>query len=144
MTEQRTAIGHFTLPISASDAIGYFTPEGERSWAPGWDPIYPTGRVSEDTGTVFVTRDGDTESQWVILGIDRQSNTSAYSIVAQGHRAGTIRVRCTDQSDGGCRVDVEYNMTALDPNHGEALDQFEPSSYQDMMHHWSEAVHAVL
>lgn len=141
---RRTATGQFELPIPASEAIGYFTPEGERSWAPGWNPTYPTGEVSEDTGTVFVTSHGDTPTHWVIQGIDRQANTSANSIVTIGQRAGTIQVRCNNLPDGGCRVDVEYRMTALDPNHPEVLDHYGEDTLNATMHHWSEAVHAAL
>ena len=144
MSIRRTVSGHFTLPIAASEAIGYFTPEGERSWAPGWDPTYPTGEPSEEPGTVFIIRHGDAESHWVIVGIDRQALTSAYTMVTAGQRAGTINVQCTDQPDGKCRVDVEYRMTALDPERPEVLGHYTDDHFPQMMHHWSEAVQAIL
>jgi hypothetical protein len=57
---RRRASGSFELPIPASAGIGFFTPEGERRWVPGWDPAYPSGEPSETPGTVFITEHGDT------------------------------------------------------------------------------------
>lgn len=139
---QRRTSGHFDLPIPAADAIGFFTPEGERTWAPGWDPTYPAGEVSEDPGTVFVTSHGGAETVWIIDKIDRQANTSSYSLVKTGHRAGTVRVRCTDNAGGGSRVDVEYVMTLLPSGPPEELDAFSDDHFAEMMTHWKTFVTA--
>lgn len=138
---RRQASGQFELPISASEAIDYFTPEGERSWAPGWDPIYPAGEVSETQGTVFTTAHDDVETVWVIERIDRGANTSAYSRITPGHHAGSVRVRCDDQPDDGCVVSVEYDITALSSDHTQVLDHYTEEAFKAMMNHWSEAVH---
>ena len=139
---QRRSSGDFELPIPAKEAIGFFTPEGERSWAPGWDPTYPAVEASENPGTVFVTRHGDAETVWIIDRIDRQEYTSAYSLVKTGHRAGTVRVRCTDNPEGGCRVDVEYVMTVLGSGSPEELDAFSDEHFAEMMIQWKTFVTA--
>ena len=143
MTVKRRASGEFALPVSAAEAIAHFTPEGERAWAIGWDPTYPAGEISEESGTVFVTSHGATKTFWVIEEINRKAQTAAYALVTAGERAGTVRVRCEDDA-GGCRVDVEYNMTALDANHPEVLDMYEAEAFGAMMHHWSAAVRKAL
>lgn len=144
MTMRRIAKGSFELPIPAAEAIGYFTPEGERSWAPGWDPRYPAGAPTETPGTVFVTAHGDTETVWVIEHIDRETHTSAYSRVTPGRIAGTVRVRCDDQPDSRCVVSVEYDLAALAPDHTRELDHYDEESFPAMMRHWSEAIHQIL
>ncbi len=144
MTTRRRATGHFELPISAAEAIGYFTPEGERDWAPGWDPTYPEGTPSEELGTVFVTRHDDQETVWVVLGIDRETCTSAYSRHNVGNWAGTVRVRCEDRGADSCVVTVDYDTTVLPGGDPSILHHFEGSAYEEMMEHWATAVRSAL
>ena len=35
--------GTFGLPGAPDAAMGWFTPEGERAWVDGWDPVYCSG-----------------------------------------------------------------------------------------------------
>jgi hypothetical protein len=141
---RRTVIGQFELPIPASQAIDYFTPEGERSWVPGWDPVYPEGQPAETDGTVFLTIHGDTETIWVIDSIDRTGNTSSYSRITVGHHAGTVKVACIDQPEGGCLVTVGYDMTNLDPHHPDMLNAYNDSEFEAMMTEWAAGVTATL
>jgi hypothetical protein len=141
---RRTATGQFELPIPASDAIGYFTPEGERTWVPGWDPQYPAGEAAETDGTVFITSHGDTDTVWVIDSIDRTAHTSAYSRITTDHHAGTVKVACSDQTDGRCIVTVSYDMTNLNPDRPELLDAYDESSFTAMMNEWAAGVTSTL
>ena len=144
MTLRRKASGQFELPITAAEAIYFFTPEGERPWAPGWDPTYPSGEATETPGTVFVTVHGDTETFWVVESIDRKANTAAYSRVTPGQHAGTVRVRCDDRGDDTCVISVKYDMTSLDSDDPHVLDHFDEESFAKMMEHWATAVGAVI
>ena len=36
---RETGTSEFNVALLASAAIGLFTPEGERAWIPGWDPV---------------------------------------------------------------------------------------------------------
>ena len=137
---RRLAVGTFELPIPAEEAIGYFTPEGERSWVPGWDPTYPAGEATEATGTVFITSHDGTETVWVIDHIDRQAHTAAYVRLTPGRHAGTVRVRCVDQSGDGCLVSVDYDLTALSPDQEAALAPYDEEPFQDMLRHWRDAL----
>lgn len=141
---RRTVTGQFELPIPATEAINYFTPEGERSWVHGWNPTYPAGEPAETDGTVFVTRHADTETVWVIDNVDRTECTSAYSRITVGHHAGIVRVRCDDRPDGQCLVTVNYDMTSLAPQHPELLDVYNESSFKAMMNEWASGVTAIL
>ena len=141
---RRQASGHFGLPIPASEAIDYFTPEGERGWVPGWDPTYPAGDVSEAPGTVFVTSHGDDQTIWTIHTIDRERLTAAYTRHNVGQWAGTVSVRCEDAGAQVCEVTVTYDTTVLPGGDPAILHQFEDEPYKEMMNHWSEAVRQTL
>jgi hypothetical protein len=144
MTVRRRVSGEFELPISASDAIGFFTPEGERSWVPGWDPTYPAGEPTETDGTVFVTDHWGIEIFWIIDKIDRTAHTSAYSRITLGRHAGTVKVICTDQLDGRCVVTVTYDMTNLAPHHPDLLDAYNDEHFNAMMRQWATDVGVTL
>jgi hypothetical protein len=144
MSNRRSATGTFELPIPAAKAIGYFTPEGERDWAPGWNPTYPAGSPSETRGTVFITSHGDQDTIWTIHHIDRDGFTSAYSRCNVGNWAGTVQVRCRDQGAESCVVTVEYDTTVLPGGDTSILHHFDEAHYEAMMSEWATRVTAVL
>ena len=105
--------GSFALPIPAAEAIGFFTPEGERSWVPGWNPTYLGDQPTETPGTVFVTSHGDADIIWIIHNIDRHAHTSMYSRVPLDTKLARVHVKCVDAPDGGCVGNVTYDMSLL-------------------------------
>jgi len=135
--------GQFDVALPAADAIDLFTPEGERGWVPGWDPAYPTGQPSEDSGTVFVTMSGGVETTWVVLKIDRPGATAAYARTTPGHHAGVVRVGCADAANGHSTVEVAYDMTLLG-NDPAGLDAYAEGRFDLMMQEWSDAIAAHL
>ena len=141
---RRRSSGGFELPIDASAAIEYFTPEGERLWAPGWSPHYPAGEVDESPGCVFITSHGGDETVWTIHAIDRERCTAAYTRHRVGEWAGTVAVRCEDIGPQRCRVTVDYDTTVLPGGDPSILDEFEAAPYEHMMSHWSDAVRHAL
>ena len=52
---RRRVAGQLELDLTPHEAIELFTPEGERSWAPGWSPVYVDAEPNETPGTVFTT-----------------------------------------------------------------------------------------
>ncbi len=143
MANRRVSSGGFDLPLTASVAIGWFTPEGERAWVPGWNPVYPEGQPSELPGTVFTTSHGPAPTVWVIQGIDRAVGGSSYSRLTVGHHAGVVRVRCRDQV-GGCRVTVEYDMTVLPGCDPSGLDAYDEPHFAAMMDDWAAKLLAAI
>ena len=73
MRKRRTGTVHVALP--AREAIGLFTPEGEREWAPGWDPIYDSDRPGEAPGTTFITTTGGVQTIWIIIDLINNNTT---------------------------------------------------------------------
>lgn len=137
---RRVASGQFELHLPAREAIGLFTPEGERGWAPGWDPNYPAGEVATTAGTVFTTDAHGMETIWLIQNVDTAECKVAYSRVTPGHHAGTVRVDCKDASHGGCVVSVSYDMSSLPGSDPTGLDAYDEASFAAMLNHWSHAI----
>ena len=135
--------GQFDVALPAADAIGLFTPEGERAWVPGWDPVYPSGQPSENSGTVFITRSGGVKTTWVVLEVDRSQATASYARTTPGYHAGVVLVRCADTASGHSTVSVIYDMTLLDTDPAE-LDAYAEGNFELMMQEWSDAVAAHL
>lgn len=141
---KRVASGRFELTLSAADAIDFFTPEGERLWVPGWNPVYPAGEASESSGTVFTTDAGGVDTIWIVQQIDRGGCSSAYSRVTPGHHAGTVKVQCADRADGGCVVTVAYDMSLLPGSDPKGLDAYDDSSFAAMMEEWASEINGAL
>jgi len=139
--ERVVCTGSFTLPVPAEVAMPLFTPEGEREWVGReWDPRYPAGEASDQPGTVFTTHHSG-DATWVVVQLDRTSAT--YARVVPGVQAGTVTVRCHPNGPERCRVEVEYDLTALSPSANEPLREF-ADTYDDMLRQWQAAVTAVL
>ena len=124
MTNTITCTAELTVNRAADQTLTLFTPEGERAWAPGWDPGYPAARRTRGPGAVFETAHGEHTTTWVMT--DDDPSGVRYARVTPGLAAGTVAVAITGPADGGgTRVSVTYDLTALS-EHGVAwLAEFE-------------------
>src|ERR687891_1799385 len=132
MTRHRVS-GTVAVPLAPNEALALFTPDGERAWAPGWDPVYP---AEEDTapGTTFTTHGGRTF--WVIA--DRMPDSMRYVRITPGVHAGTVEVRC-EAAGATTRAHVTYDLTGLgDPT---AVDQF-AAGFRAMLAEWERLIAA--
>lgn len=121
--------GSFTLP--GAPEIGWFTPEGERAWVEGWDPVYCSG-ATDEPGAVWIT-DGTT---WVTT--DRTPTRVRYARVADNGTAGTVEVGLGPDGDGTA-VTVTYDLTATDPRGEPVLHAFE-TGFEAMLAEWRAGV----
>lgn len=132
--------GGFTLPLPVGEAVGLFTPEGERRWAgPDWDPVYAIPQSAQDDcapGTVFTTESHGGPATWIVL--ERREDGMRYARIVAGHNAGTVSVSCVAAGDG-TRVTVTYDVTSLGPD-GAAFVQELESGYDAFMASWREAI----
>lgn len=141
---RRASSGQFVVELPAAQAIGLFTPEGERAWVPDWNPAYASGEPCEAPGTVFTTDTGGVYTIWVIIEIDRVANAAAYARVTPGRHAGTVRVRCVDGAQGTSIVTVDYDMSPLDGGDPADLHVYGTVGFNNMMDEWARAVAAHL
>lgn len=130
----------FELPIAARDALGFFTPEGERAWAPGWEPRYvhpADGALCE--GMVFTTGHGGEETVWMVLRHDPEAARVEYLRLTPGSRVGRVRVGCDDLA-AGCRVTVTYELTALSEAGDASLRELDPAAYEAFIASWESSI----
>jgi hypothetical protein len=130
--------GSFTLPASVEQVMPLFTAEGERAWAPGWEPTYQDSSEHE-VGQVWTTA-GPPETTWVTVQAD--DTCVRYARVALGFSAGIVTVSCRATADG-TEVTTSYDMSALSPAGEERLAEL-AATYEEMLEHWRLHATAVL
>jgi hypothetical protein len=132
------------LPMPPAEAMPYFTPEGERAWVPGWDPVAihaPGGSLSA-AGAVFTTAADGEETLWLVLGVDVDAGVAEYVRITPGNRLGTVHVRCRADGDGGTLVDVDYRLTALSVAGEAALAAIAPQEFAAKIDGWRAQIEA--
>jgi hypothetical protein len=130
--------GSFVLPAPLDVVMPLFTAEGERAWAPGWEPAYADAAVHE-VGQVWTTA-GPPGTTWVTVQAD--ADCVRYARVAREDSAGIVTVRGKAGADG-TTVTVTYDLSALSPAGEQRLATF-AASYDDMLEHWQQHTNATL
>jgi hypothetical protein len=131
-------VGTVNVPLEVSDAFRFFTPIGEKEWAPGWDPLFPIP-VEDDSqpGTVFEIAHDGVHSVWVVCR--RESNHLIhYARVIPGKDAGTIAVRVASNPPGSVAT-IEYELTALSATAAIDLARF-ASHYPQFLAEWEQLI----
>ena len=136
MATRTKVSGDLSVALPRAEAVGLFTPEGERAWVPDWDPTYPGGEASEETGTVFLSHVGGVETIWIILGIDRESGETSFARITPGHHAGTVRVHCRADGDDATIATVSYDISILPGARSDAIDAYAPEGFAEMLDQW--------
>lgn len=131
---------HFELPMAPAEAFHYFTPEGERAWAKGWEPRYlhpADGRTT--AGMVFATGHGGEETLWTMTRHEPECGVAEYLRVTPGSRMGTVRVQCSE-AVLGTRVTVTYALTGLTPEGNATLRALDAPAYEAFISSWRCAI----
>ncbi len=140
---QRT--GELRVPLPLAGAFALFTPEGERSWVPGWHPVYlHPQHPSTEVGTVFLTQHGGEETHWLVLQHEPARGIAEYARFTFNSRAGTVRVLCTAAGENQTVVRVSYALTALSPAGNATLAALGWEAFHSMLADWESAIHASL
>jgi hypothetical protein len=125
------------VDLPAEQAMELFTPEGERSWAGGWDPQYPQADRREGPGAVFTTGHGGHQTTWIM--VDHGPASVRYARVTHGMTAGMVAVEVVGSGEHSTRVRVTYDLTALTTT-GEAwLDAFD-AGYDTEIGGWATEI----
>lgn len=123
--------------------MGLFTAAGEKRWAPGWAPQMLSGDTAR--GSVFRTRHGGQASVWIVVDYDPQAGRASYARLVEGSNMGLVDVRCTDEGNGGSRVQVTYTLTGLGAEGEAFVSRFlAPEHYAAMLTDWQRALLAAL
>ena len=134
----------FRLEAPLARVMPLFTAEGERSWAPGWEPVILSGEV--ERGSAFVTRGHNgIETTWIVIDYRPVEGRASYARLAQGSNIGLVDVACTAAEDGGTVVTVRYTLTGVSEQGRAFVREFlEPQHYARMIDEWRVATSAAL
>lgn len=139
-----TQVRSFRLDAPLERVMPLFTAEGERSWAPGWEPVSLSG-VAE-RGSAFVTRaHSGIETTWIVADYRPAEGRASYARLAHGSNIGLVDVACTEAEGGGTVVTVRYTLTGVSEQGRAFVREFlEPEHYSRMIEEWRVATSAVL
>ena len=131
----------FDLPMALAEAFALFEPEGERAWAPGWDPryVYPAdGRAQK--GMVFVTDAGGEETLWLVLRHEPEAGAVEYARVTPGNRVAIVRVLCEANDARSTRITVSYEYTGLSEAGNEYVRSMNVEHFAGFIESWKELI----
>lgn len=132
--------GTVTVAGPAEAAFALFMPEGERSWVPDWDPVYPAGgRPAPAPGLAFTTGEGEDTRTWVVARLDSGTRTALYTYVLPGRRTAWIEVMVAQVTAGSCAARVTYRVTSLAPDADAEVRAFR-DAYPDMLEDWQRRI----
>jgi hypothetical protein len=136
--------GTVRLPPGIAAPLSLFTPEGERSWAAGWDPSYPAPAADDgEPGTVFQTRHGPHAGTWVVTSRE-PGRAIRYARLIAGQDAGTVTVTLDSGAEAdGTQVTVSYDLTALSEPGAAHLARF-AADYPRFLAQWEKSIAAAL
>jgi hypothetical protein len=139
-----TQVRTFHLNAPRERVFPLFTAEGERAWAPGWEPKILSG--SKERGSAFLTtaHNGGTVT-WIVTDYRPAQGRVSYARLVHDSNIGIVDVVCTETAGGGTDISVRYTLTAVSAG-GEALvAQFlaEPH-YTAMIDEWRVATSKAL
>lgn len=139
MTTLRVRVtGIVGIALPPERAFMLFTPSGERTWARGWNPRFPSPGADEtEPGTVFQTEHGGRESVWIVARCERDRSIT-YVTMTPGERCGLVTVTC-EPSTNGTKAAVSYDLTALSPEAEAELGRF-ATSYPLFLGDWESSI----
>jgi hypothetical protein len=140
----RTRSGTFHLDAPRAQVLPLFTAQGERDWAPGWDPVMLSGAA--ERGSAFRTRhpDGRTTT-WIVIEYRPAEGRVGYARLAEDSNIGLVDVVCKEAAGGGTDVSVRYTLTPLHAEAEHFVEHFLSAEHYDrMIEEWRAATNAAL
>ena len=137
-----TRSADFHLAAAPTRVFPLFTAEGERAWAPGWEPEMLSGAV--ERGSVFRTRQHERDVVWVVTHYDAAAHRVGYARLVEGMNMGLVDVECAADGDG-TRVTVRYTLTPVTAAGAQQVTQLlEAQHYAEFIDEWRVAISRVL
>ena len=139
-----TQVRKFHLNAPLARVFPLFTAQGERAWAPGWEPRILSG--SEERGSAFITstRDGATVT-WIVTDYRPAEGRVSYARLVQDSNIGIVDVACAEAADGGTDITVRYTLTAINAAAESFVAQFlADPHYTTMIEEWRVATSKAL
>jgi hypothetical protein len=139
-----TQVRTFHLDAPLARVFPLFTAEGERAWAPGWEPRILSG--TGERGSAFITRGHDNELvTWIVTRYRPSEGRASYARLVQDSNIGLVDVSCTEQPGGGTDVEVRYTLTGVSKTGQALVAKFlEDGHYERMIEAWQTAISKAL
>jgi Polyketide cyclase / dehydrase and lipid transport len=106
-----TQVQSFHLDAPLAQVFPLFTAEGERAWAPGWQPRILSGSKERGSAFITTTHDGSTVT-WIVTDYRPAEGRVSYARLVQDSNIGIVDVVCTVPAGGGTDISVRYTLTA--------------------------------
>ena len=134
--------GGFALSMPPDLAFPYFSPIGEKVWAPGWDPelLHPPG-VEWAAGLVFRTKSEHGEATWVVTALDREHHAVEYHKLEPDRAVTKVSVTCRARGAHETDVQVTYFLVGLSEIGNQVVQSMTPESYEERMKNWQRWIH---
>jgi hypothetical protein len=139
-----TQMQTFHLEAPLVRVFPLFTAEGERAWAPGWEPRILSGAA--ERGSAFVTHNHDDQVvTWIVTDYRPAEGRVSYARLVQGSNIGLVDVSCAAAAGGGTDISVRYTLTAVSEAGERTVAQFlEAGHYTQMIEEWRVATSRAL
>ena len=135
----------FVVEQPLAKAFLFFEPEGERAWAPGWDPVYVHPRDgAAGAGMVFTTDHGGEHTVWTMVRHEPHEGFVQYVRHTPGSRIGLVTVRCRPLGPERTGVHVTYELTALSEEGNAALRKLDEAAFRGFIESWGVAIAAAI
>lgn len=142
VAQQITRTQTIHLPAAPAEVFPLFSPLGETSWEPDWNPtmLYPASGAAQ-VGTVFTTQHASEPAKiWTIISYDPDQTTISYLNVAPTSHLTRIDITCAATGPQTTSADVSYTFTALTPDGSAYLDSFTEDHYRAYIASWETAI----
>jgi len=139
-----TQVQMFHLEAPVQRVFPLFTAEGERAWAPGWEPRILSG--SNERGSVFITtaHNGGTVT-WIVTDYRPAAGRVSYARLVQDSNIGIVDVICSTPAGGGTDISVRYTLTAVSEAGRSFVAEFlSEQHYKIMINEWRVATSRAL
>jgi hypothetical protein len=139
-----TQVHSFHLDAPLSRVFPLFTALGERSWAPGWEPLILSGE--QERGSAFLTRDkAGRQTTWIVTEYQPKEGRVSYARLAHDSNIGLVDVICTKAASGGTDISVRYTLTGVSEHGRDFVREFlDADRYAEMIEEWQSATRAAL
>jgi len=130
-----------TVDRPLSEALPLFTPKGEETWVPGWEPDYispETGETCEEM--LFVTSHGDETTFWTCLDWQPNEGHVRYHRLTPGSRVGFVDVQCRTEGPDITNVRVVYQLHALSDSGRTYLNEMTRYAFAEMIDQWAQLI----
>jgi hypothetical protein len=139
-----TQVRTFHLNAPLAKVFPLFTAQGERAWAPGWEPRILSG--AEERGSAFITtaHNGSTVT-WIVIDYRPAQGRASYARLVQDSNIGIVDVACTEVAGGGTDISVRYTLTPVSEAGESFVAEFlADQHYTTMIEEWRVATAAAL